>query len=287
MSAYLARDATSRSEVKDAYDGPRSWALGKKRADDSTKSTGFGNIVHSLVCDPDEFPLRYILEPSLDNRLTKAGKEAASPRSTESYKDDVQRLLSVHPNGQIITLDDYEKAKACRDALKCHPEANRLLFTKRIEAEVTITFEYQGVKFKIRPDVVAEDHDGMLAVVDLKTCNDVSPQAFKRAVTKYGYDFSPWLYTRGCEQEFGTPCTFYWPTIQTDGTQHVRVYRASPDMMRLSSQKFDQGFANMMEYRADPETSERAHDHQEIEDLGVDPWDNVNPEITFGSASAD
>jgi hypothetical protein len=252
MSTYLARTEHSRSDIKAAYGGERSW-LAHNDASNVFKGSAaseLGNLVHTYVLDPETFNAQYMFEPPLDRTMKK-------PRAGKAYRDAVAEMKSRRPGVAIVTADMEKIARGCEAALHAHPEAARLLWKNRIAVERTIVFEKDGLPFRIRPDCEASDGPGRVVCIDLKTVGKPERRFFNSSRSSLGYDFSPALYSAGVgEAHRGKACDFYWITVCTTpdagGTHEVSVYKAGPSMMAMSEKKVRQGISNMKHYIANP-----------------------------------
>ncbi|GAB3822289.1 hypothetical protein GCM10028895_26390 [Pontibacter rugosus] len=86
-----------------------------------------------------------------------------------------------------LSTDDYQKLMDMRDALLSNSNI-RQLFSKGT-AEVSHYVDFGRVHVKVRPDYL-KPH----AIIDLKTCEDASPEGFSRAAANYGYHLQAALY---------------------------------------------------------------------------------------------
>ena len=79
---------------------------------EQTESTALGEMVHCLVLELEEFPHRFIIKPAGLDRRTKEGKA--------SYAN----LLASGKT--VASLDDYEKAEGCANAILTHDSLDML-----------------------------------------------------------------------------------------------------------------------------------------------------------------
>ncbi len=122
-----------------------------------------GRLQHCLFLEPHVFDDEFVIAPKVDKR-TKAGKE--------EYAD----FLSSVGNRSVITQDLYDTCVArCEvlDAFKPRGED---------KTELSVVFDYFGHLCKARFDMLQDN-----VIVDLKTCRDASPRAFKHSVKTFGY----------------------------------------------------------------------------------------------------
>jgi hypothetical protein len=92
----------------------------------------------------------------------------------------------VNGHRSIMTPDEWDTVHRMRDAIHAHPAASKLLTGCKGVAEYSAYAHdpLTGVLRRVRPDFWR--FDGI--VVDLKTTEDASPEAFARSIANYGYD---------------------------------------------------------------------------------------------------
>jgi len=268
MNEYLASDATSRSEVAAALRGAEWYAYYLNREYEETDATRFGTYVHALLLEPDEALCRYAIEPTTIGRLTKKGQPSKTPRSTESYKQDVRYI--VESGRKVVTDEDWERAYVMQRQILAHPIAGSLFDGSGV-TERSIYFDLLGEPCKIRPDLVTPGR----VCVDLKTYGKPL-EGFDRDVFRRDYDLSPWLYSQGIEGCAG----FLWVVVESQPPHRVRVLTAGPSMMAHSEHRFLRGLAMLCDHRADATV---APTWDGIEDVAVPEWvQAADTEITFG-----
>jgi hypothetical protein len=91
----------------------------------------------------------------------------------------------------ILTADDMATIQGMQKSVFTHVAAAELL--SEGEAELSVTWQAEnGFLCKCRPDWWIGD-----TLVDVKTCDDASPEGFMRAIVKYGYHRQAAWYLRG------------------------------------------------------------------------------------------
>jgi exodeoxyribonuclease VIII len=128
-----------------------------------------GSAVHSLILEPHKFETEFSVAPQADKR-TKEGKETW-------YKFETQN------KGKTLLSDaEHTLSKSMSEAVLSTPEIKILL--QNGVAESSYFSEIEDVKVKCRPDYYRED---LGIVIDVKTVQDASPDAFIKDVANYGY----------------------------------------------------------------------------------------------------
>lgn len=141
----------------------------------------FGKVAHKLVLgEGDQF---LILDPEIHG-LKKDGTLAENPRATATWKEVEAnaRAAGLTP----VHIDDYRKAAEMAQAVRLHPDAGPLLADGDAEVWLYWTDPVSGQALRQRIDWITRP-DGHLTIIEYKTAADASPEAFGRAVFKYGY----------------------------------------------------------------------------------------------------
>lgn len=185
----------------------------------TTPALLFGSLYHTVVLEPHRVAAEYHVMPVVDRR-TKDGKAAW------------EQAMAEAAGKQQIKPDDIAKALAMREALMRHPAARAAVEDQRqhVEASMFWTDPTTGVECRGRPDIIRTD--GML--IDPKTCQDASPEAFTRAAFNYGYHRQAAFYMAGLEAITGEkPRAFVFVAQESEPPFLTAVYVASPQMIEL------------------------------------------------------
>ncbi len=148
---------------------------------EATPAMNIGSAFHTILLEPHLFDNEFAVAPSVDRR-TKAGKELYESFSIESA------------NKIILTIDQYEKAKAMADSARQHEIVNTLLDGSVFEQSIFWTDEETGLQFKTRPDIWSSK-----MIVDLKTIANASPHAMQRSALDYGYFLQAGMAFEACK----------------------------------------------------------------------------------------
>lgn len=127
----------------------------------------FGNILHTMVLEPDKFYERYAVAPEgMDRRGTNAWKE----------------LVSVNHGKTVIKFVEFERAKKMAEVARLHGRSQLLDGLKEL------SFFWKdpttGILCKCRPDNLTSKG----VIVDYKTAETVFPKReWSRQLGNYGY----------------------------------------------------------------------------------------------------
>src|SRR5690606_5815050 len=128
----------------------------------------------------------------------------------------------------ILTPDEWDQCMAMREAVAAHPIARKLL---EGEAERSAIWRDPdtGVLCKGRFDEISRS---VGAITDLKTTTDASPEAFSRAIYRYGYYLQAAHYLSGAKA-LDLPAEFFvFIAIEKDPPYAVAVYHVRGDAIQ-------------------------------------------------------
>jgi hypothetical protein len=190
FSEYLAVPALSNSGLKLLAKSPRHYAAQfDPERPDAAQSDALrrGSLLHTMALEPHEFASRYRVKPEGMNFATKDGK---------AWRD-------ATPAGVEIVTDAEHKA-ATRQArnLRLLPEVAALLGSGEGEVSFFWLDEETGAHCKGRADWVFRSPAGVV-LLDLKTTEDATPEAFGRSCARYGYHTQAAWYSNGWTQATG------------------------------------------------------------------------------------
>ena len=185
---YRQHEGISRSQLWKIRESPEKFKYAMEHPEDPTPALLFGTMVHKLVLEPDTFDEEFIVAPEVDRR-TKEGKAAWA-----QFEEDAA-------GRQIVKLADFQKAYEMVVALQAVPMVQTLLAGQH-EVPLFWTDELTGEPCKVRLDILHEMPD-QLMIVDYKSTNDATTEAFIRSAINYGYDFQTGMYIEGVRQNFG------------------------------------------------------------------------------------
>ena len=144
-----------------------------------TPAMALGTAVHQAILEPHDFHDIYHVIEKIDKR-TKAGKE------------EYQKQIDL-AQGKIIIEDDiHEIIKSILGDFRQNDLAQKYC---KGEIELSHYTQYEGIDVRVRPDVINHISD---FITDVKTCQDNSPQAFKRDVYNWGYHLQAAFYMDMC-----------------------------------------------------------------------------------------
>lgn len=216
-----------------------------------TKALALGSALHCKVLEPEWFSERYIMAPRVDGR-TKEGKAARAA------------LAEAAGGRTIIDEDTHELVAAMARSIDQHDDAVELLRNSEYRViETSIYWSQCGVNLAGTPDLVcAVGSADRNVIVDVKTTQDASPEAFASSVAKFGYHRQAAMYCRGVDEAYGAACRFIFIAVCSNPPHDVGVYE-------LSMAAIDQGAAEVVTLLEEYKRRKETHDWKSAWSRGV------------------
>lgn len=221
LSASIAVELVTKSPAHAKAAHPR---LNPYLVREDKKAFDLGSCVHSLLLE-NRAPEDVIYVVEHDSWRTNAAKEAA-----EYARGQGMIPLLDKDNEDVLTM-----ATAARRQIGEHTASPPLLSEGK--AEVTLTFELDGVACRSRIDWLRDD---FTVIEDLKTSSrSADPHAFSRNLYQHGYDVKASFYRRGVRAITGIDATFRWIVVETAAPYALSVVTPGPDVLALADDKVD------------------------------------------------
>lgn len=214
LQDYLAAPALSSSDLKQVLRSPAHYIAYKSAKPAETKAQRFGSLAHKAILEPQFF--RPLVAPKVDRR-TKEGKLAW------------EQFLASAVDVDVVDADELLDIEGMVAAVKESPEAQRLL--KSGVAEISAYAAYGTTEVRCRPDWRCDDRR---LLVNLKTAEDASPEAFVRQVASYRYHLQAAVEMFCAAAIWKIPPTemqYCWLVVEKEPPYAVSVFRPDPHMM--------------------------------------------------------
>jgi hypothetical protein len=165
--------------------------------------------------------------------------------------DQIKGEYYASNTGKImLPIAEYDDILNMTKAVQSHPSARVLLsggiaeysLIHRIEAGTNIAPGFPALPIPVtvgmRPDYWKRSTDKGNFIVDLKTTEDARPEAFQREMEKYRYDVQAAFYTDMHVAAVGPVRGFVFIAVEKKAPHAIRVYYASPNMIRIGRHKY-------------------------------------------------
>lgn len=207
---YHKVDALSKSLMTKALRSPAHYrAAVDGKSDEPTKAMQIGTVAHTAILEPHKLAEIAAIKPDGMSFVTKEGK-----------------AWKAENEGKII-LDAQEAADidGMAQAVRRHPSFEPSHLDNKIEASVFGEDEETGLPLKARPDLWAE---GIGLILDVKTTDDASEEAFLRTIQKFAYHVQAAHYI-----EMTGATDFVFIAVERNAPYAVAAYRLSPEWLEL------------------------------------------------------
>lgn len=172
-----------------------------------------GTAIHAALLEPDRFKSDYLVMPDF-NRRTKEGKaEEAQYRANNADKF-------------FVTEAELEAITGIAENVSYHRDAMALLKASKNEVSHFWQDEETGIYMKCRTDALTEP-----CILDVKSTEDASSNAFMRSCANYDYDMSAYIYSAGVQSVTGKTRGFAFLAVEKKAPYQVALYFAPEEML--------------------------------------------------------
>ena len=210
---YRSHPAISRSELWKMHESPEKFRWYKDNPMEPTPALLFGQVVHKMLLEPDDFFQEFVVAPDIDRR-TKAGKEEWA-----LFEDGV-----ASTGVTVIKRDVYEQAREMVLTAMSNDLVKTLL-TGQHEVPYFWTDEDTCEDCKCRVDCITQIGESTV-IVDYKTCADASTDSFMRDAIRYGYDLQSAMYSEGIERNTGKKPLFIFIAQEKNPPYSINILQA-------------------------------------------------------------
>lgn len=143
----------------------------------------FGNLVDTLLFEPDCFIDRYITCPETYPTLVKKVETQKPWNWSANYcKEWRESIFAESPDVKIISPEDAERASKIVKSIKTHPEAQRWLSKAEYQLSLCWVDQSTELSCKGRPDAYNGER-----LIDLKVTSNPLPGFFSNIMYKFKY----------------------------------------------------------------------------------------------------
>lgn len=203
---YHKIEALSASGAKLLLRSPAHYLASKANPREPTANMKFGTLVHTLVLEPELVATEIAVSPKFDKRTT-IGKQAAAE-------------FEIRAEGKMVIDEDlFAKAQRVADAVRAHPVVKDELLPDG-NTEVTMLWNQHGLPCKGRVDYMRG-----ATMMDVKTCQDASPDGFARSVATFSYHMQAAHYAAGFKEIVGWDLDrFIFIAVESESPHGVGIY---------------------------------------------------------------
>ena len=214
---YFDNPAISATLLKAISKQTPAHAVERMKSFKATPNMNLGTAVHAMILEPESLDDIIVVSPECDKR-TKAGKETYA-----KFTESVGRKT-------VITQQQYDDAMKMTQSFTDHPEAVKLR-NELDEHEKVMQWSYgeNNLECKGKIDMLSDKH---MAIADIKTTMDASPDAFMKQSANLLYHLQlAWYSTAlGLEPEHANA---YVIAIENTAPFSTAVYKYTPQALKV------------------------------------------------------
>ena len=249
---YHSSEGISRSDLMRFKKSPMHFK--HKQTLEETEALIIGELVHTLVLEPQLFDIKFIIKPSLDKlptelRLKDVGKEEFEKNklerklTQEKNKTLMDEFLLLSSDKKIIEHAHYVKAKCYADAVNNHEFKQYLQQGYRVENSIFFRHELTGLQCKVRPDAWLGD-----IVIDLKTAADGSYKSFQSSAINNGYFLQAGMIKRALESLNKPLKNFIFVVVEKKEPYAIGIYKLDDEALEYGANEFDTLMVELNKY---------------------------------------
>lgn len=237
-----------------------------KDPEEPTDAQKFGTLAHLVLLQGDVFKSKYVVMPEFESR-TADGKKSDS-LNTKFYKDQVVEWKKTLPTDAIVvTQEEKDNLFGIVDSILNHSIAKNLLKNGKPEICGYWKDQETGILCRMQADFISFDGD---ILVDVKTTQDCSLNAFKRTIENYDYSFQMAMYAEGIKNITGKkPSHIVWLAVESKAPFECRAYMMSPQYEAVGEFNFKRA---MNKLKKCIDKGEFKGEQQEIEIVEPNAW---------------
>lgn len=206
-----------------------------------------GNVLHTLVLEPEMFDKEYAIRPPELKRPTMAQLNAKKPSDKSLVQIESWNAWQKELGDRTeITQEIYDHGSAMAKKVREHPNLETLLDSKIISEE-SVFYWYNPedwdnekdyrIMCKIRPDLIFPGND---IIFDLKSSVSAAETDFARQCKKLGYHISAGMYLDGANRDIGflRHCgvmafmKFAWIVVENEPPYEVAIYECDKESLQ-------------------------------------------------------
>jgi exodeoxyribonuclease VIII len=204
---YHGTDALSKSTMTKALKSPAHYQAALMERSEPSKAMQLGTAIHTSILEPALYSEIVAILPSDIDGRTKEGKVWR-----EANKSRIQ-----------LTVVEHVEVQGVAHSVRSHPFWDIITLPHKIEASVFGQDLETGLALKARPDLWVNE----TTLVDIKTTDDASPEAFTRTIATFRYHIQAahYLAMTGAEE-------FYFVAVERKAPYAVAIYKLDSEWLQ-------------------------------------------------------
>jgi hypothetical protein len=197
----------------------------------------FGNAFELALMSNVEFSqnVAIIKDAEWVAEAMQSNKELSKPRSSKVYQTKEAEFLKENAGKYLVKDRGHESFETIQAMLEsCYADKAIQGLIKNTEYQLTIfwTDPTTGLKLKTRPDICKRKKN---VLVNIKTAEDGSPQAFSRELVKYDYPMQAAHEITGCLEMGAIESidNYFWLVVEKKPPFNATIYEFTQEDIRV------------------------------------------------------
>lgn len=221
----------SQSQTKNAIRGMNNYFF-KKYLDESyrkTKDMTLGDYVHKCILEPHLID-KFVFDDDCIAEILEERPETKNVRATTEYK--AWKKQQDLAGKMLITREQKRDAEYMLESIYKHPYTKDLSPYSGIKEKAGLIYDEEyGLFRRFKWDSLFPNN--VSCILDVKKCQDISPQAFTRDVFKFKYHVQAFDYLRLAGLKYSiAPKDFVNLAIESNAPYECAYYKMSEDTLK-------------------------------------------------------
>jgi exodeoxyribonuclease VIII len=223
---YRKAIGLSQSSLKIFHKSAAHYLASTEERNEPTDAMILGSVFHALLLQPEQAKELYAVKLKMDGRS----------REGKAYNEN----FAVENAGKfIINVEQEAQLFAMRSSVIAHPKACVLLAESDYK-ELPVFGTYPTPYGDVRLKGLIDAYDSKRGFVnDLKTCEDASPEGFRKAIWERRYDFQDVQYGWLLENAGKSVNQFNFICVEKKPPYAVAVYSISAESLLKSAGRWE------------------------------------------------
>lgn len=204
------------------------WYIGGRMPKPEGSHFGFGNAFELALLDQKSFLTEVAVMPDEDwcAKALEVKPELKNVRNSKEYQEALKEFNLKNKSKYIINDVGKESYDVIEEMLtSCYQDKVIQGLIKNTEYQLSLfwTDEETGLKLKTRPDICKRNKN---VIVNVKTIEDGSPEAFSRDMVKYDYPLQACIEIKGCLATglMDTVDSYFWLVCEKSAPYNATIY---------------------------------------------------------------
>lgn len=249
---YHKAAGVSKSMLDHLERSPAHFKAHQEAPKEPTPAMVMGTIVHTAILEPHK-PRGFHVVPSGVDGRNKAGKE----------------WYAAHVDLPCIDAEENAGLRGMVNSVARHPLASVIMEGGQNEMSVFAMHEATATLRRSRPDKITKDSGGNPTIVDLKTTDDASYEAFAKTVVNFRYHVQQAFYQDCFEALTGQKPYFLFVVVERKPPYAVACYELERGAVEYGRACYE---SNLATYAKCVKTNKWPAYSEEIKKLALPSW---------------